>query len=73
VRVVGSGGGYVGYVKEIDGSHLIVGRPARSDLFVPLGAGHLANMNRFVLRIPAYEVEREHGDRPASGGLQLWL
>ncbi len=67
VRVVGAGGNYVGYVKHIDGEHLVVGRPAASDLYVPLLAGHMASTDRFVLDVSAPDVAHMRWEAPGTG------
>jgi hypothetical protein len=51
-------GGYVGYVKLLDGEHVIVGRPAADDIRVPSTAWKLSSDNRLVLNVAADEVNQ---------------
>lgn len=57
MRVVGSLGKYVGFVKQIDKDFILVGRPQQEDLRIPLSAGRMVSDDEFVLDVPAQQAD----------------
>lgn len=56
MRVVGADGGEIGRVKDLAGDQVLVDRPWRRDLFVPLEACRVVDGDRVVLNVAADQV-----------------
>ena len=67
MKVIGIEGRHVGFVKEIEGDHLVIGRPAATDIRVPLTDCRITPDNVVKLNIPANQID---GSEWANAGLE---
>ncbi len=62
MRVVDANGRFVGFVREIVGQNLVIGRPAAADIEVPMATCQLGTETA-QLNVPADEIDQDQTRR----------